>query len=75
MPRPSEPPVRKPANPIGVWSGQCTPSGIRCHYRPFIEDVDDRLPDLIQERDLCQTYPLDKGLFSDTGLHLSTRSL
>ena len=43
----------------------------RCHYRPFIEDVDDRLPDLIQEGDSCQKYPLDSETFSDTGLHLN----
>ena len=27
------------------------PKGVRRHFRPFIEDVDDRLRDLIQESD------------------------
>ena len=31
--------------------------------RPFIEDVDDRLPDLIRACDSCQTNPLAKGTF------------
>ena len=39
------------------------PSGSRRHFRPFIEDVDDRLPDLIQEGDSCQKYPLSKETF------------
>jgi hypothetical protein len=30
---------------------------------PFIEDVDDRLPDVIPAQDSCQTNPLDKGTF------------
>ena len=39
------------------------PRGVRRHFRPFIEDVDDRLPDLIQEGDSCQKYPLYKETF------------
>ena len=40
------------------------PNGIPRHLRPFIEDVDDRLHDLIQgDRDSCQKYPLDKETF------------
>ena len=39
------------------------PRGVRRHFRPFIEDVDDRLRDLIQERDSCQKYPLYKKTF------------
>ena len=38
------------------------PSGIRRHFGPFIEDVDE-LPDLIQEADSCQKYPLVKETF------------
>ena len=45
----------------------------RCHYRPFIEDVDDRLPDLIQEGDSVRNIPWIEGLFSDTGLGTSQR--
>jgi hypothetical protein len=30
---------------------------------PFIKDVDDRQPDLIQERDSCQKYPLYRKTF------------
>ena len=50
-------------------------SGVRRHFRPIIEDVDDRLPDLIQEWDLCQKNPLDKETFSDTALLNPTVSL
>jgi hypothetical protein len=39
------------------------PKSIQCHFRPFIEEADDRLRDLIQERDSCQNYPLDKETF------------
>jgi hypothetical protein len=31
-------------------------------FRPFIEDVDDMLPDLISVHP-CQTNPLNKGTF------------
>ena len=44
------------------------PKGVRRHFRPFIEDVDDRLRDLIQESDSGQKYPLYKETFFDTGL-------
>ena len=33
------------------------------HLRPFIKDVGERQPDLIQEQDSCQKYPLDKETF------------
>jgi hypothetical protein len=40
---------------------------IRCTYRggirPFIEDVDDRLPDLNPACGSCQTNPISKGTF------------
>jgi hypothetical protein len=39
------------------------PKGVRCHLGPFIEDVEERLRDLIQWRDSCQTNPLDKETF------------
>ena len=57
----------KQANLIGlaepIWAAKYAPSASRRHFRPFIEDVDDRLPDLIQEWNSCQTKPLDKGTF------------
>jgi hypothetical protein len=34
--------------------------------RPFIEDVDDRLPDLIRRKVHVRRIPYLKGLFSDT---------
>ena len=42
---------------------KCTPNCIQRHFGPFIEDVDDRLPDLIQEWDRCQKNSLYKGTF------------
>jgi hypothetical protein len=39
-----------------------------CGIRPFIEDVDDGLPDLIRRVFLCQTYPIDKGTFFASSL-------
>jgi len=32
-------------------------------FGPFIEDMDDRLRDVIRRRNSCQTNPLDKGTF------------
>ena len=43
---------------------QCYP----CHFRPFIENVDDRLPDLFQERVHVRSNLQIKRLFSDTAL-------
>jgi hypothetical protein len=42
------------------------PSGIR----PFIEVVDDRMPDLMRRVIDVRRVPYLKGLFSDTALHL-----
>ena len=61
------PPVRAASPEAGKsdrsLGGQCTPSGIRCHYRPFIEDVDDRLPDLIQEEIHVRHIPWIRDFF------------
>ena len=38
------------------------PKSVRRHFRPFIEDVDDRLPDQIR-RAFMSKYPLNKGTF------------
>ena len=58
--------------PEPVLAGECShPSRIRRRFRPFIEDVDDRLPDLIWVCGSCQTNPLSKGLFSDMAVHLN----
>ena len=40
------------------------------HLRPFIEDVDDRLRDLIREIEIrVRSIPCIKRLFSDTAVH------
>jgi hypothetical protein len=57
--------------PGPVGAGECAhPSRIRRRFRPFIEDVDDRLPDLIPRVIDVRRIPLLKGLFSDTALSL-----
>ena len=74
------------ALPAPVSRRRCTPETgtatvqriylcpIRCTYRdgirPFIKDVDDRLPDLIRVWIHVRRIPYLKGLFSDTALHL-----
>src|SRR5258708_6832426 len=44
------------------------PDGVRCQFRPFIEDVVDRMPDLMRRTTYVRRIPCIKGLFSDTAL-------
>jgi hypothetical protein len=41
--------VQEPRAEVFRQARIARPSRIPRHFRPFIEDVDDRLPDLIQE--------------------------
>ena len=53
------------ANPIGLAEAARAANGSEwCPVTSaYHEDVDDRPPDLIQERHSCQKYPLDKETF------------
>ena len=55
------------AEPSGAGKG-ADPCGIRRPFRPFIEDVDDPLPDLVGGMTDVRKISWIKGLFSDTPL-------